>query len=77
MSYEILVQKLKDLPEQSLVEVSEFFDYMSYKYNSKGTSPEASEGLRLLDSIVGIIPSNITLENAKSDYFGEKHGTSH
>lgn len=76
MPYEVLEKKLKTLPEQSLVEVDEFFNYILYKFSEKKDviSNSSDDGMALLDSIVGTVPSEITLENAKSEYFGEKYG---
>lgn len=79
MSYSVLEKKLKSLPEQSLEEVDDFFDYILYKFNTKKSdqpSKNSLSGMELLNSIVGIVPQNISIEQAKDDYFGEKYGTS-
>ncbi len=77
MPYEVLEQKLKTLPEQSLVEVDEFFNYILYKFNGKNNKivNSSDDGMALLNSIVGSVSPNVTLENAKSEYFEEKYGT--
>lgn len=77
MPYEILEQKLKTLPEQSLVEVDEFFNYILYKFNGKKNEAKNSsdDGMALLDSLVGSVPSDVNFENAKAEYFEEKYGT--
>lgn len=75
MPYEVLEQKLKTLPEQSLSEVDEFFNYILYKFNGKKNenANALDDGMALLDSIVGTVPAETNFENAKSEYFEEKY----
>ena len=80
MPYAVLERKLKTLPEQSFAEVDGFFDYIIYKFGRKPTEETESSsqsGMNLLDSIVGIVPQDVSIEQAKKDYFGEKYGTAH
>ncbi len=68
MTYSVLEKKLKSLPVQSLEEVDVFFDYILYKFNSKESGRPSKNpllGMELLNSIVGIVPQNISVEQTK------------
>lgn len=65
-----LLSRLSDADTSFLVRIME-------NLGGNKTEGKVSEGIKLLDSITGIVPSDITLEKAKDDYFGEKYGNSY
>ena len=77
--YEVLEKRLEAIPVEFLSDVSDFFDLLDYKINviksqeKDKLSPEA--GMDLLKQITGCVSSDITIEDAKSEYFSEKYGS--
>ena len=74
--YEVLEKRLESIPVEFLSDVSDFFDYKINVIKSQEKdklSPEA--GMDLLKQITGCVSSDITIEDAKSEYFSEKYGS--
>lgn len=80
ISYEKVESRLKSIPQEFFIDVLNFFDLLEYKIDvvksEKKQKEELSvqEGLDLLNKITGCVSENISLEDAKSEYFAEKYG---
>lgn len=77
--YEVLEKRLEAIPVEFLSDVSDFFDLLDYKISvikSQQKDKLSTEaGMALLKQITGSVSSDITIEDAKSEYFSEKYGS--
>ena len=77
--YEVLEKRLESIPVEFLSDVSDFFDLLDYKINviksQKKDKLSTEAGMDLLKQITGCISSDITIEDAKSEYFSKKYGS--
>ena len=77
--YEVLEKMLESIPVEFLSDVSDFFDLLDYKINviksQKKDKLSTEAGMDLLKQITGCVSSDITIEDAKSEYFSEKYGS--
>lgn len=79
ISYQVLEKRLESIPVEFLSDVSDFFDLLDYKINvikSKEKDKLSTKaGMDLLKQITGCVSSDITIKDAKSEYFSEKYGS--
>jgi hypothetical protein len=77
--YEVLEKRLEAIPVEFLSDVSDFFDLLDYKINviksQKKDKLSTEAGMDLLKQITGCVSSDITIGDAKSEYFSEKYGS--
>jgi len=77
--YELLEKRLESIPAEFLSDVSDFFDLLDYKINviksQKKDKLSTEVGMDLLKKITGCVSSDITIEDAKSEFFSEKYGS--
>lgn len=77
--YEVLEKRLESIPVEFLSDVSDFFDLLDYKINviksQKKDKLSTEAGMDLLKQITGCVSSDITIEDAKSEYFSKKYGS--
>jgi len=77
--YEVLEKRLESIPVEFLSDVSDFFDLLDYKINviksQKKDKLSTEAGMDLLKQITGCVSSDITIEDAKAEYFSEKYGS--
>ena len=77
--YEVLEKRLESIPVEFLSDISDFFDLLDYKISvikSQQKDKLSTEaGMALLKQITGSVSSDITIEDAKSEYFSEKYGS--
>lgn len=67
MRCDVLTERIKALPSIAIEEVSDFVDYVCYKYGTQQEYDESTKKIEKLNALVGIIPNTVDLLAEKNE----------